>query len=205
MELLKNILDAIRGIKSDKEEKAKQLLSAERDLSSIDIERKKIERKFDGKDRELVDSFEDNKKYWGDTDSEQMVELERRRGLIQENRNYELQELDNKQNYHEKFIKEIEKSRTMDWIKNNKIKLFLSLAILGYIFLYITDTKILISEKRIRVGESYFVEDWGNIENANQDSLVCKYFNGRRILNRVFWYSPDNLFGRDSCSFLLHD
>jgi len=90
-----------------------------------------------------------------------------------------------------------------DWFRKNRI---LSLGILAVIVLWfvlmITDSRILLSEKKIDPGQSYVVEDYGDLGEASQASLVCLYFNGRKTMTEVFWYSPDNIFGRDSCPFL---
>ena len=77
--------------------------------------------------------------------------------------------------------------------------------VLAWVVVMATDTKILTSETKVEPGQEYYVEDWGNVGDASQASLVCKYFNGRKSLTRVFWYSPNNILGRDSCPFLIRD
>ena len=82
--------------------------------------------------------------------------------------------------------------------------------ILGFIFILwivvlLSNTKILLSEKKIESGEYYYVEGWDNVGDASQASLVCTYFNGRKIIKKVFWYAPNNFMGRDSCSFIIRD
>ena len=72
------------------------------------------------------------------------------------------------------------------WIQNNKIKSLLGVVILLYLLLLTTNTKILLSETKVEPGQDYVVEDWGNLGDASQASLACKYFNGRNILTRVF-------------------
>ena len=71
-----------------------------------------------------------------------------------------------------------------------------------WILLLVTNSKILLKEVKVEPGQEYYVEDWGNVGEASQASLVCTYFNGRKILQTVFWYSPNNFMGRDSCPFL---
>jgi len=45
----------------------------------------------------------------------------------------------------------------------------------------------------------YVVEGYGDLGASSQASLVCRYFNGRRVLSTVFWHAPNNFMGRDSC------
>lgn len=77
-------------------------------------------------------------------------------------------------------------------------------AIVGLVWLglVVTDTRILVEEKLVQPGQKYVVEGYGDLGALGQASLVCRYFNGRRILSTVFWYAPNNFMGRDSCSFV---
>lgn len=73
-----------------------------------------------------------------------------------------------------------------------------------YLLLLFSDNRILLSETRVKDGQSYFVEGYGDIgKNAKQDSLACLYFNGRKLFTKVYWYSSNNMFGRDSCKFYI--
>ena len=36
-------------------------------------------------------------------------------------------------------------------------------------------------------------------------SLVCRYFNGTGTTINIFWYSPSNVLGRDSCALVHTD
>lgn len=76
---------------------------------------------------------------------------------------------------------------------------------MGLITILVTDMKILLSEIKINPGQEYYVQDYGNLGDNSQASLVCNYFNGRKTLTRVFWYSSNNILGKDSCPFLLRD
>ncbi|KPA16066.1 hypothetical protein MHK_003694 [Candidatus Magnetomorum sp. HK-1] len=87
----------------------------------------------------------------------------------------------------------------------NIIGLTLLVIALLYLLLNFTNTKILLSETKINPGQDYSLEDYGNLGEDNQASLVCNYFNGRKTLKKVFWYSPNNVFGKDSCPFVLKD
>lgn len=69
--------------------------------------------------------------------------------------------------------------------------------------LLITGKRILLSETEVKPGDSYFVPDYGNLGESTSASLVCKYFTGRSVLTRVFWYSPNNIVGKDECPFTL--
>ena len=75
--------------------------------------------------------------------------------------------------------------------------------ILFPLLLLLTNTKVLFWEKKILPGQTYHLEDHGNLGDSTQSTLVGFYFTGRKIIHRVYWYSPNNIFGRDSCPFLL--
>lgn len=61
---------------------------------------------------------------------------------------------------------------------------------LFYIAMLATDTEVLLDEA--------IVKNAGD----TQETLVCKYFNGRKVLTETYWYAPNDLFGRSSCSFI---
>ena len=65
--------------------------------------------------------------------------------------------------------------------------------------------KVLMKEEHIEVnkGISRFVEGYGDLGTNKADSLVCTYFNGRRKIEYVFWYAPNNLFGKSECIFFF--
>ena len=65
--------------------------------------------------------------------------------------------------------------------------------------------KVLIKEEHIEVnkGISRIVKGYGDLGIGNQDSLVCTYFNGRKIVEYVFWYSPSNFLGKSECLFFF--
>lgn len=86
-----------------------------------------------------------------------------------------------------------------------KLYIIIGAIVFLWIILVFSGTKILLSETKVEPGQNYHVEDYGNLGESSQASLVCNYFNGRKTLKRVFWYSPNNMFGRDSCPFLLRD
>ena len=70
----------------------------------------------------------------------------------------------------------------------------LGLLIFGY--------RILVHEHLVKVGESYFVEDYGDLGKAGQSQLACSYFTGRNFKTIVLWFSASNIMGRDSCPFV---
>jgi curved DNA-binding protein CbpA len=83
---------------------------------------------------------------------------------------------------------------------------FIAVAIaFAWILLLVTDTKILIWETKVEPGQQYYVAGHGELQNPKQGSLVGRYFNGRRVITQVYWYSPNNIFGRDSCPLILRD
>ncbi len=59
-----------------------------------------------------------------------------------------------------------------------------------YIAMLVTDTKVLIDEAIVK-----------NVDES-QAHLVCKYFNGRKVLIREYWYAPNDFLGRSRCSFI---
>ncbi|PJC30797.1 hypothetical protein CO051_04910 [Candidatus Roizmanbacteria bacterium CG_4_9_14_0_2_um_filter_39_13] len=82
--------------------------------------------------------------------------------------------------------------------------IYIGISIIAFlwILLLVTNSRILLNEIKIEPREYYFVEGWDNVGDASQASLVCTYFNGSKILKNVLWYSPNNIFGRDSCPFV---
>ena len=79
-----------------------------------------------------------------------------------------------------------------------------SIAAVWFIVL-VTDTKVLLWQTKVKTGQYYYVEEHGDLGKSNQSALVGRYFNGRGIITKVFWYSSNNIFGRDSCPFILRD
>lgn len=73
---------------------------------------------------------------------------------------------------------------------------------LSWLGLLLTGTRLLVSKIKVEPGQEYVIEGHGNLGENNQSSLVCKYFNGHKILNTVYWYAPNNIMGRDSCPFI---
>jgi hypothetical protein len=65
--------------------------------------------------------------------------------------------------------------------------------------------RILVTERLVKPGDKYSVDEYGDLGKEDQRSLLCQYFTGRSILTRVFWYSPENLFGKDQCPFILNE
>lgn len=68
--------------------------------------------------------------------------------------------------------------------------------------LVVTDTRVLVEERLVQPGQTSLVDDYDDVDGSSQASLVCRYFNGRRMLLTVFWYAPNNFMGRDSCPFI---
>jgi hypothetical protein len=69
--------------------------------------------------------------------------------------------------------------------------------------LLLSGARILISERIVHPGQQFVVKGWGDLGKASQASLACRYFDGRALRFNVFWYSPSNVVGRDSCPFIL--
>jgi len=68
--------------------------------------------------------------------------------------------------------------------------------------LLVSGYRVLMWEQRVEAGESVTVEGYGDLSSNKAASLVCRYFTGRSVLSRVYWYAPNNFMGRDSCPFL---
>lgn len=79
---------------------------------------------------------------------------------------------------------------------------FFALVISISLLLLISGKRVLIWETKIDPGETYELPEWGNLGEAGQSQLVCRYFTGRSIKVGVYWYSPDGLMGKDQCPFL---
>jgi hypothetical protein len=88
-------------------------------------------------------------------------------------------------------------------MRNKLIVSLILISILFPLFLLISGTRILFSEQRVNPGDLYAVQDYGNLGEMNQSSLVCKYFTGRSVITSVFWYSSNNFMGRDQCPFFV--
>ena len=82
------------------------------------------------------------------------------------------------------------------------VKYLIIFIFLFYFFILFTGNRVLIFSKKVEPGDSYIAEGYGNLGESKQASLVCNYFTGYNITQSVFWYSPNNIMGRDSCPFL---
>jgi hypothetical protein len=76
------------------------------------------------------------------------------------------------------------------------------LAVVIDVTLLVSGYRLLLSERTVTPGQSYVVDGWGDLGKSAQASLVCRYFTGRSVITSVFWYSPNNILGKDSCPFL---
>ncbi len=85
------------------------------------------------------------------------------------------------------------------------ISLLLFVAALVCVLLLASGNRLLIYEHKVNPGEEYVVFEHGDLGAAQQASLVCRYFTGRSVLTSVFWYSPDNLMGKDQCPFITSE
>lgn len=72
--------------------------------------------------------------------------------------------------------------------------------------LWLTGRQILLTETRVRPGDPPFlVEEYGDLAKMEASSLVCRYFNGRRMLERVYSYAANDIMGRSACPATLND
>lgn len=66
-----------------------------------------------------------------------------------------------------------------------------------WLIILISDTKILISEAKTDMPYSYEIGR-GDIGETTRAMLICKYFNGRKILYRTYWIE----YGKEYCPFI---
>ncbi|WP_120048830.1 hypothetical protein [Aurantiacibacter aquimixticola] len=78
----------------------------------------------------------------------------------------------------------------------------IAVLILANFILLISGERVLLTETLVQPGEAVSVEGFGDLSGNAQASLVCKYWTGRSMVTTVFWYAPNNIFGRDQCPFL---
>ena len=69
-------------------------------------------------------------------------------------------------------------------------------------YLLVTDTRVLLEEVKVVPGQPYIADGYGDLGRYNRASLACKYFNGRKTFQTVYWYAQNNHRGRDSCPFV---
>jgi hypothetical protein len=77
-----------------------------------------------------------------------------------------------------------------------------ALAITILLALMLSDRRVLVYEHKVSPGKTYVIPEHGNLGDAQGASLHCKYFTGRALVDTVFWYSPNNVMGKDSCPFI---
>lgn len=68
-----------------------------------------------------------------------------------------------------------------------------------------TGIRVLVSENLVKPGQTYIVEGYGDLGAGQSESLVCRYFTGRKIVTRVYHYASNNIFGKDECPILNQD
>jgi hypothetical protein len=84
----------------------------------------------------------------------------------------------------------------------------LSYAVVGalvvlWLALILSGKGVLISQRRVSPGDTYVVPDWGDLGDASQQQLACRYFIGTRVRWQVFWYSPSGIMGRADCPIFV--
>ncbi len=66
----------------------------------------------------------------------------------------------------------------------------------AWALLAVTDSSLLIYERRVKDGETMTLEDFGTVRSG---SLACLYFTGRGSTWIVIQYAPSGTEGRRSC------
>lgn len=79
------------------------------------------------------------------------------------------------------------------------LRVALAIVLLGEAYLLLSGRRLLIWERKVEVGERYVAGEWGDLGRNQAPSLVCRYFNGRRVLLTVYWYSEAEILGRSVC------
>ena len=85
---------------------------------------------------------------------------------------------------------------------SRRVQLAVGAFVALYLLLLVTDTRVLIWGKTLEPGGAYLRVDNVALGKNDQAALVCTYFTGRKIVNRLYWHSPNDLFGRDRCPFI---
>jgi hypothetical protein len=62
-----------------------------------------------------------------------------------------------------------------------------------------------VTERLSTPGKPFLVDGYGDLGKMTSPKWVCRYFNGRRTVIRVFHHSPSDIMGRDSCPVWLFD
>lgn len=94
----------------------------------------------------------------------------------------------------------------LDRWKVRLIKVFsivLCIYMLTNLFLGLFDKAVRLSERRVSTGEHYIVRRYGDLGKSGQASIVCRYWNGSRVRTTVYWYAPNDMFGRSSCPLVV--
>ena len=82
-----------------------------------------------------------------------------------------------------------------------------AVAITFEIFLFLSGSKVLTRELEVLPGEfleeENFARIFGNQNDITDPVLLCKYFNGRKLVYRKFKHSPLNDGGKDACPSFL--
>ena len=70
---------------------------------------------------------------------------------------------------------------------------------------FLTGYKPMVSQRLILPGQTFVTEEHGDLGANSRGSLVCTYFTGRRFVQRVYWHSPENLYGKANCPLIQED
>lgn len=81
------------------------------------------------------------------------------------------------------------------------MKWVIAALVLGDLFLLLSGYRLLIGERIVEPGENVVVGEWGNLGEADQASIVCRYWTGRSVTPIVWWHGA-GFMSRDSCPFL---
>jgi len=69
-----------------------------------------------------------------------------------------------------------------------------------WMFMRAADMHVLVKQEIVGPGERLVLDGWGDLGTSVSSSLVCRYFTSIGMATNVFWYSPDNLYGRNGCA-----
>ena len=79
--------------------------------------------------------------------------------------------------------------------------MILAVLALADVALLVSGRCILLGETKVSPRQTYVVGVHGGVGRNEQASLVCRYFTGRTVLTKVYWYPTDTVMGQARCPY----
>lgn len=80
----------------------------------------------------------------------------------------------------------------------------------GELFILVSGMRVLINQYFVPAGypeidenDKPILDGSGNTSILKSDILICRYFTGRHIVRREYYYSENNFMGKDECPFVI--